>query len=505
MHFRGCPSCFLYNAILWLVPLVTPLTVTPQLTDMCHQPDAITLICYLNCFEDIGRLLPSRANLSDIEDLLVYQSSGLCYPVKSKNIITKFTSLKRLHFTGPRCPFDSLPNLPYLTELTFTRSLESSVNELNYARQKTGDNGFPKLQKLVVNDVCCELFGGTIKAMNLRHLSFHCRNTVSHITGTTGTSNLLTFKAPLLETLQILENAKGFPLASASNLRHLRSVFVIAGTWVPEGFSAVEPRNLSSVTELVFTQVNPDASQKFHGCTDINAKNLQAVTLVYPPPNSISCPTTWRCEFCKTVVDVANPTDLRTPVFSQTVQIFTKSHTTATLSSFLPKVQLNTTKLIFNHNPLLIIDSEALQHFAHLKSLHVGQSWGYSKQNGLATLRGNPFQGLRRPQVFRFLKVALSICGCTEFDSFVWLKSKNADFDGEILCSELDFPAQLVTNKWISVTAFIALLNDRCNASLDELDSNPSTKLAMSRTLVHLLEMMYAFVYLSKLGLMPFD
>lgn len=459
MNFSKCLKQLVSGLYLLFLLHYSESNLTTQWNQFCQMEDTYSLICYVHCFEDILGLLPIETNFSSITGLVVRQTFLDCDTDVIADVFHYFTGLREFHFTGVLCPFTILSSISNLNQMIITTPVETHIDGNQIIRRADKRTVLPNLEKLEIREICCDLFQGNIIAPRLKDLTFQCTKIPSYITGLDGIKNHLHFTVPHLRKLEYLESGLGFPVSSVANLVELNTLLVIPNTEFSEIFLPSQtPLNLTSLKELTFTldEYGQLSTSHYFQCVDLGETNLTRVTLFYPSPGALTCPSVWRCVSCHP--DTSND--------KQTVDVYIKSSSYAKLSSLLPNIVLNTTDLSFNHSPLLHIDGEAMNRFSHLKSLQVGEIYGTHKHTGVVLLLDNPFKSLPRPHEFRFLRLFLVECGCLVYNTFSWLRTKNAQFDGEIQCSKVlqtVLPEErLKVGQWINITDFLRRLERRC-------------------------------------------
>ena len=241
-------------ALLSLSAVATLADIT-KIDGVCQAMDNNTIICNINCFEDIPQLLPSDVNRSTISNLIVNQIAARCDVTLASEVVKSFTNLRQLHYSGVKCPFSELPNIRKFTQMTFMTTSEY-LNEDHTVRRNSENIEVPEMKKLIVNFVCCGLFTRNIIAPQLEHLSFRCPRISSYVTGSNYTRKMLTFITPMLRSLEYLESGLDFPASGVSDLPHLRSLFVYTNQEFYEATRATPRRslNLPKVRELVYSQ-----------------------------------------------------------------------------------------------------------------------------------------------------------------------------------------------------------------------------------------------------------
>lgn len=464
MHFIWCLVSLLATIVLSLLPFnkASFLAIPARVNQKCYLSTSFTVICHVQCFEDIGSILPPEANRSLIQHLIVQQRNSICYPDIGLEVLNEFTNLRQLHYTGALCPFSVLPNLTNFTLFTLSLSTEAAPSREEFIWTNSTRSELPQMKKLAVNEICCGLFQGTVVAPVLNHLVFRCSKVSSYVSGVNETRDKLVFVTPALKTLEYMESSAGFPVSSVSNLPHLETLIVTINTEFSEDrVLTSKSLNLSSLSRLVFSQgeFGNIFGLNNYQCMELGDTNLNKVVLMHPPKGSTTCPSIWRCASCI-------PSRLDNLADAQVVQIFIRSSTSVNFSSLLPNETLNTTHLTFNHAPLLLVDGEAMRRFSQLQMLHVGEVSGSYPYNGVVKLMGNPFKALPRPQIFQSINIALPNCGCKEYDIIAWLKAQNPNFGGFIQC--LNVPETSIAeeripiNMSISVKKFLKKLSGQC-------------------------------------------
>ncbi|KAM7537522.1 hypothetical protein Aperf_G00000078554 [Anoplocephala perfoliata] len=472
MTFNKCLIQLVSSSFLLLLLHLSAANTIPQWDQFCQIDDTTSLICYVHCFEDILGLLPKEANFSLIRSLFVRQTFLDCNIEAVADVFNRFTGLREFHFTGVICPFTTPTNISNLNQMTITSLAETHIDGVQNIRKIDKQTLLPNLEKLEIREMCCNLFQGNIVAPRLEDFSFKCTKVPSYITGLNGSRNYLHFTTPHLKKLKYFESGLGFPISSVANLTELNTLFISPNVEYSEIFLPGQTRlNLSSLKELIFTseEYGLFSTSHYFQCVDLGDTNLTQVVLLYPSPGSLTCPSVWRCISCHP--DASND--------NQTVNVYVKSSSYTKLSSLLPNLLLNTTDLSFNHSPLLHIDDEAMSRFSHLRSLQVGETYGNAKQAGMVVLLNNPFKSLPRPDEFRFLRLFLVECGCLAYDTFAWLRTKSAQFDGAIQCSEvlqaLSAEERIDVGQWINISEFMRRLERRCRVPPFITPVNPPT------------------------------
>ncbi|VDN97625.1 unnamed protein product [Rodentolepis nana] len=470
MYIGRCLSGLL-TALSLLLLLYFPSSETfIELDRFCELEHKESLICYLDCFEAILDLLPKGTDLGRITGLVVRQTNLDCNTDVAVDVFQNFTNLQELHFTGVSCPFSKLPSITKLDQLIIMAAQDNHKDEEQISWKAERQTILPNMNKLAIKELCCDLFQGNILAPILEDLSFQCARVPSYITGSSETKNALFFTVPHLQKLEYTENGLGFPISSASNLPHLRTLFVTPNAELEESFLPVKtPLNLSGLKEIILMveDLGPFTSAShFFQCVDLGNTNLTHITLINPSVGPLTCPSLWRCASCHPHTSNDN----------QTVEIYVQSASFTKLSSLLPKMTLNTTDLSLNHYPLLHIDGDAMGRFSHLRSLRVGETYGGRKPTGMVILLDNPFKSLRRPDKFHFIRLSLVECGCLVYNTFSWLKAQNPYFDGKIQCAEVlqtrSSDERIELGKWINVSDFLRKLRQRCQPNQNHISTN---------------------------------
>ncbi|VDL57243.1 unnamed protein product [Hymenolepis diminuta] len=460
MCIRKCFSGVLTALPFLLLSYFSASQTTSDLDRFCELEYNDSLICYVTCFEGILDLLPKETDLTRITGLVVRQTNPYCDTDLAVEVFNRFTNLRELHFTGVACPFSKLPSITNLNQLIIMPTQDNHKDKEQISWRPSKQTILPKMDKLVVKELCCDLFQGNVLAPRLEDLSFQCARVPSYITGSNETKNSLFFTVPHLKKLEYTENGLGFPVSSVANLPELSTLFVTPNTEFSESFLPVKtPLNLSGLKEITFMLEDhgPFASAShYFQCVDLGNTNLTHITLINPSVGPLTCPALWRCASCHphTSNDI------------QTVDIYIQSTSFTKLSSLLPKLSLNTTDLSLNHYPLLHIDGDAMGRFSHLRSLQVGETYGGRKHTGMVIFLDNPFKSLKRPDKFCFIRLSLVECGCLVYNAFAWLKEQNPHFDGKIQCAEVlqtSSPEERIeVGQWIHVSEFLKRLQQRC-------------------------------------------
>ncbi|VDN96503.1 unnamed protein product [Rodentolepis nana] len=408
----------------------------------CQIEEKERAICYLNCFEDIFHLPFKNLDLLLISGLVVFQNSDKCDRNLGVETFEQFKNLKEFYYTGAICPFSKLPNISNLNRMQIQIDMKGKVPSELGTYETTNQTILPNIKKLAISRICCDLFGRNFIAPQLEDLKFHCLRKRAFITGVERSyGDLLHFTAPRLKRLDFIEDGLGFPVSYVGNLPELNFLSIIKNSKLskippPEPIS--NHLNLSSLREIIYSDPNePNLLQ----CLELGDVNLTRIYFAYPIP---TCSSAWRCPSCH-----PNGTN-----DSQNVTIVAKSKINTKMSHFLPNITLNTTSLVFEHSPLLIIDSEAMSRFSHLRIFQVKTT---ESENGKAILLGNPFKTLQRPMELQFLRLSLLECDCLEYSSLSWLKTQNALIEGEIECPRLE------TNKWFKIADFLNAMTNSCS------------------------------------------
>ncbi len=520
MKRRACSlRCIL--AYLTIIGAAQAFTTSPRLNNECKLWDNHTLNCYVNCFADMLELLPAGTNVSQIEDLIFYQSSRSCQAHEGNDAIRRFKGLKKFHYTGLQCPFSELPHMPGVLEWSFMRSLEPAPAGLNFGHASPSRWNLSTTESFMLSELCCEFVRGVIFAPKMKHIIFNCPGVTARITGyatkalveNVPTDDALEFITPSLKRLEFEDRSAGFPVTSISNLTSLKSLFLRPCKYCLNQLHTDTSPNLTSLNQLTFTQEDFAVGSQTE-CRDLGAINLNQVTLIYPPISGIACPSVWQCHRCgrpstdndtETTIQVGHYSSDGTPFAhikpnEQMIRIFSRSKSTTWLSSILPPgIQLNTTELIINYSPVLVIDAKSLARFPNLRRLQIGQIWGPVAFNGFTVFSGNPFTALPNPQKFHFLRVAFPNCGCLEYVSLAWLWQRNPTFQAEILCKNV---TGADNGNWISIEDMVNRFRVPCeHYSIDLEAAQPWRTLSITSSSVTFnfpifFAKMYAFLYL---------
>lgn len=439
---------------VFCLPMSSLSAVGSEWGTFCQIEENERAVCYLNCFEDIFYLSPKNVDLSFISGLVVFQKSDKCDRNSAVDTFKKFKSLKEFYYTGAICPFTQLPNISTLNQMEIQIDMKSRAPFEVSGYKATKQTLLPNMKKLTINRICCDLFEGNFVAPQLEDLKIHCLRKRAFITGFERSyDHILHFTAQHLKRLDFIEDGLGFPVSYVGNLQELNFLCVIKNSR-PSNISPSQiisdNLNLPSLKEIIYSGPNdPDLLR----CLELGDVNLTRTYFDYPIP---TCSSVWRCPSCHP--DSSNE--------NQNVTIVTKSKISAIMSHLLPNTTLNTTDLVFEHSPLLIIDSEAMSRFSHLRIFQVKST---ESNDGKAILLGNPFKSLQRPKEFQFLRLSLLECDCLEYNAFSWLKTQNAQFEGEIECSRFPLTTEkLKINQWIKITDFLNRMENSCRYMTSE-------------------------------------
>nr|CDS30356.1 hypothetical protein HmN_000923700 [Hymenolepis microstoma] len=420
----------------------------------CQTEENERAICYLNCFEDIFNLPLKNLDLVLISGLVVFQNSEKCNRNLGVETFERFKNLKEFYYTGAVCPFSKLPNISNLNQMQIQIDMKGKVPSELGSYKTTKQTILPNIKKLRISGICCDLFGGNFIVPQLKDLKFRCLRKRAFITGVERSyGHLLHFTAPHLKTLDFIEDGLGFPASYVGNLPELNFLSILKNSKLskilpPQPIS--NNLNLPSLKEIIYNAPNePNRLQ----CLELGDVNLTRLYFAYSIP---TCSSVWRCPSCHP--DSTND--------SQNVTIVAKSKLNAKMSHFLPNITLNTTSLVFEQSPLLIIDSKAMSRFSHLRIFQVKST---ESDNGKAILLGNPFKTLQRPMELQFLRLSLLECDCLEYNTLSWLKTQNTLIEGEIECSRLPLTAEkLEVDKWIKIADFLNIMANSCSDNTSE-------------------------------------
>lgn len=445
------------------------------LKNICTQ-DESSVLCYVNCFENVLTLLH---NASDVEDAIISQSGRDCNPENGLKAIQRFTGLKRFHYTGFVCPFTTLPVMTHVLDWFFMHPEGNAYVGNKFSIKTASTWNLSLTESFSLNRICCNFIRGVVYSENMVNLALNCPNVDKRVVGEFPNNSFqkadLTFVTPNLESLEFQDRYAAFPVSGVSGLKKLKSLFLIPATkfFAPPPALEIASPDLKSLTEIMFSQEEGSFSRPLK-CLELGSRNLNTVTLIYAPISSLACPAIWKCEVCgiqeTSVISShripadSNSIDGRPPrANEQVVKITVSSESTTRLNSLLPANTLNTTELIVNFSPLLILDDLALEHFPFLQRLQFGEVWGSYEFNGMVLFSGNPFLGLRNPQNFEFLRIATPKCDCLVYQSLLWLKERSPRFEARILCQDLlKWLQERERDAWLSADDLFVTLGDTC-------------------------------------------